>query len=135
MVVYLRRLKTAQKELMKTIFAALALVLTIISTAQAQCYGDAAAFGCATGRVSEDSLERFGDNRSQVIPVYGDARSYADDAFSDRETREYYRRAVRSRWQYMQNYSWSQRAYINTINASGTPVRRFGNLPWAQPRF
>jgi hypothetical protein len=120
---------------MKTIVAALALAFTVISTAEAQCYGDAATFGCGVARSSEDSLERFGDNKNKVIPVYGDARSYSDSAFSERETLEFYRRAVRPRWQSMQNYSWSQRAYIDTINASGTPVRRFGNLPWAQPRF
>lgn len=120
---------------MKIIFAVLVLAFTVFSNAQAQCYGDAATFGCGISRGSEDRLERFGDNQNQVTPVYGDARSYYDNAFSERETLQFYRRAVRPRWQYIQNYSWSQRAFIQTMNAAATPVRLFGNIPSTRPRF
>lgn len=121
---------------MRTLIITLALLVSISSSAQAQCYGDAAtAFGCGAQKSSGDTLERFGGKGNQVLPVYDNQGSYHDYAFSDRETRMFYRRAVRGRWQYNMGYPWSQRTYINTMNASGNPVRTFGNLPLTRPRF
>jgi hypothetical protein len=121
---------------MRTIIFSLILTFATTSVANAQCYGDAAnSFGCGVSQNSEDSLQQFGGNKNQVLPVYDSRGSYHDYAFSDRETRTFYRRAVRGRWPNNMNYSWSQRTYINTMNASGNPVRTFGNLPWARPRF
>lgn len=118
---------------MRTILAAFCLSLCCATSSFAQCYGDAArAFGCSVSRGQEASLETFGESRNQVVPDYGYARSMSyNDLFSEQETRGYYRR-IYNQWR---NNRWSEQAFRDSMNYGAQPIRSFGNLPFARPRF
>jgi len=118
---------------MKSIVAAIVISLVCASSAFAECYGDAAqSFGCNISRGNEDSLESFGDSRNQVVPDYGYARSIsANDLFTQQETINFYRRAYTG-WR---GNRWSEQTFRNSINRGTQPIRTFGNLPFARPRF
>lgn len=123
---------------MKKIVLLTPLILLNISTASAQCYGDSAQFGCGLPSSSEGTLQRFGDSNDQIVPVYGDARPYsAQNLFSQQQVEGYYRQAYRPpRDQWWRNNNYSTRAYIRAMNAGSTPIRRFGNVPFAnRPSF
>lgn len=120
---------------MKTIFAVTAISLMCASSAVAECYGDAAqAFGCGVSRNQEATLESFGNSRNEVVPDYGYgyARQIsAEDLFSHQHTLQAYRRLYNG-WR---GNRWSEQAFRNSMNRGTQPVRSFGNLPFAGPRF
>ncbi len=118
---------------MRTILAAVCLTLCITSTASAQCYGEAAAaFGCGISRGQEDTLESFGDSRNEVRPDYGYSRPItAEDLFTTQQTIGFYRR-IYTGWR---NNRWSEQAFRDSMNFGSRPIRAYGNLPFAGPRF
>ncbi|MEY4667311.1 MAG: hypothetical protein RL518_10 [Pseudomonadota bacterium] len=119
---------------MRSLLGALCLCIAFSSSAAAQCYGDAAeAFGCGGSRASQGTLESFGDSRDEVLPdYYGNSRPVsAQELFSYQETMNFYRRLYRGG----RGYGWSDQAFRRSMNSQSQPIRQFGNLPFAQPRF
>lgn len=118
---------------MRTILAAVCLTLCCASNSFAQCYGEAAsAFGCGVSRGQEDTLESFGSSRNEVLPEYGRTRAItAEDLFSHEQTIGFYRR-IYTGWR---NNRWSEQAFRDSMNFGARPVRSYGNLPFAGPRF
>lgn len=119
---------------MRILIATLALSLFCTSSSFAQCYGEAAqAFGCGVQRGQEATLESFGDgSRNEVVPDYGYARPISTaDLFSHQETIGFYRRLYTG-WR---GNRWAEQTFRNSMNSGARPIRSFGNLPFARPRF
>jgi hypothetical protein len=119
---------------MKMILSALSLSFIFASSALAQCYGDAAeSFGCRVSAPNEDTLESFGDSRTEVAPdYYGYSRqATANDLFSHQESMQRYKR-IYSGWH---GNRWSEQAFRNSVNRSAQPIRAWGSRQLTRPRF
>jgi hypothetical protein len=115
----------------------LAVILgsTLVSSAYAECYGDAAeAYGCgtqgATGPKKASrppaSLESFGSNDGPVLPNLGyNQDSESDDVITPEERRQMMRSIVLGRT----GSSTSQADHQRAINSSARPLRRSGSMP------
>jgi hypothetical protein len=121
---------------MKTLLTATVLSFVCVSSAYAQCYGEAAqAFGCGISRGQESGLETFGDAKNEVVPDYGYGYARhisAEDLFTHQERIHAYRRIYRGN---ARGNRWSEQAFRNSVTRGNQPVRTFGNLPFAAPRF
>ena len=116
------------------LYVALALAfVSTISSASAECYGDAAqAFGCGISRQSEATLETFGSSTNYVVPDYGQARTLTvDDVYSPREDFQNFKRAVRAR----RTNRWVESTFNRSMSSSARPLRAFGNVRFLPPRF
>lgn len=116
------------------LYVAIALaIVSTISTASAECYGDTAqAFGCGISRQSEASLETFGTSGNYVVPDYGTPRTLTvDDVYSPREDFQNFKRAVRGR----RTNRWVEQTYNRSMMSSARPLRAFGNIRFLRPRF
>jgi hypothetical protein len=121
------------------IFSLLALsVITVgvhISSAQAECYGDAAdAYGCGvpaqrpTGKSPRNapSLERFGSDNDPVLPDTGYYQNQnATDVITPEERHRMMRGIVLGRG----GSTRSRSVLTQAINSAGRPVRRSGAMP------
>ena len=111
---------------------AIAIVSTI-STASAECYGDAAqAFGCGISRRSEATLETFGSSSNYVVPDYGAQDTLTvDDVYSPRENFQNFKRAIRGR----RTNRMVESTYNRSMMSTARPIRSFGNVRFLRPRF
>ena len=113
------------------------VVAATISSASAECYGDAAAmYGCAPAqgaqaapRSGAGNLERFGASEAPVLPDtrYRDPQGgTTSDVITPEERRRMLRGIVLGN-----RRTYSQGSYMQAIQASGRPVRRSGTVTQA----
>lgn len=118
-----------------TVYQILATVALLVSacasSAQAECYGDAAdMYGCGSAAATaskkasrQGSLEHFGDTSDPVLP---DIANPQDQTASDVITPQERRRMLRSIVMGNSRRTLSERSFIQTMNQSGRPIRRSG---------
>jgi hypothetical protein len=123
---------------MRAVLLALSLSVlsTTISSALAECYGDAAAmYGCAptqSGQAvsrSSGNLERFGASEGAVIPDtrYRDPQGgTTSDVITPQERQRMLRSIVLG-----SRGTYSQRSHIQAITAASRPIRRSGTVTQA----
>jgi hypothetical protein len=124
----------SQKDMTMKSYVALALIIfSTISSASAECYGDAAhAFGCGVSRRSEATLETFGSSSNYVVPDYGTPQGLTvDDVYSPREDFQNFKRAIRTR----RSNRWVENTYNRSMQSTARPLRSFGNVRFLRPRF
>jgi hypothetical protein len=111
--------------------AGFVLAATCITSAHAECYGDAASmYGCgATTSASKPArrsgnLEHFGDASAPVLPDVASSQAGADDVITSQERRRMLRSIVLGSGR----RSWSERSFMQAVNSSGRPLRRSGSV-------
>lgn len=124
---------------MRIFFLLTLSVLTVgvhVSSAQAECYGDAAdAYGCGVpvqrpaGKSSRNgpSLERFGSDSGPVLPDtgYSNQGQGSTDVITAEERHRMMRGIVLGRG----GPTRSRSVHMQAVNSAGRPVRRSGAMP------
>ena len=111
--------------------AAFVLAGTFITSAYAECYGDAASmYGCGPASSASKpsrrsgNLEHFGDSSAPVLPDVASSQQGSDDVITQQERRRMLRSIVLGSGR----RTWSERSFMQAINSSGRPVRRSGSV-------
>ena len=109
---------------------AMVMVATTMSSATAQCFGDAAEmYGCESRlgapQGNSGELVRFGGDSAPVIPDTGRSSngSSTDDLFTEQERRRMMRSIVQSGGR----QSYSRQAFTRSMTSGSRPIRRWGN--------